>query len=509
MPTLVEMRNITKTFPGVVANDGANFTLESAEIHALLGENGAGKTTLMNVLYGLYPPDAGTIRVEGQEARIGSPADAIRLGVGMVHQHFMLIPPLSVVENITLGIRSPREPFLDLARAEVRIRELASRYGLEVDPRARVWQLSVGEQQRVEILKALYRGARVLILDEPTSVLTPQEVKRLFEVLAVLVEQGLGVIFISHKLDEVMKASSRVTVLKNGRVVASRQTATTNPAELARMMLGREVIFQVARQKRERGAPVLEVEGVEALNDRGLAALRSLSLTVHSGEILGLAGVDGNGQTELAESITGLRKVRAGRVRIRGDDFTHRPTEEIFRAGVALIPEDRQRTGLIGDFTLAENLILETHGSMPFARAGWQRRPVIDRHSEELLGAFDVRPRRKELMAYALSGGNQQKLILARQVARRPVLLVACQPTHGLDIGATEYVRRELLTRRDDGMAILLISTDLEELLALSDRLAVIYRGEILEDFPIEEAEMERIGLLMGGHRGPALGRAG
>lgn len=509
MAPLVELRSITKTFPGVVANDGVDFTLERGEIHALLGENGAGKTTLMNVLYGLYPPDAGRISVGGKEVTVESPRDAIRLGIGMVHQHFMLIPPLSVVENITLGTRSPREPLLDLARAELRIREIASRYHLEVDPRARVWHLSVGEQQRVEILKVLYRGAQVLILDEPTSVLTPQEVKGLFAVLRMLVDQGLGVIFISHKLDEVMAVSSRVTVLKQGRVVATRETASTQPTELARLMVGREVIFQVARERREHGGPVLELEGVEALNDRGLPALRGLSLTVHSGEILGVAGVDGNGQSELAEVITGLRKARAGQVRLRGEELTHQPTDAILRSGVALIPEDRQRTGLIADFTLAENAVLESHGSMPYARAGWQRRAVIDQYCEELLAEYDVRPQSKDLKASALSGGNQQKLILARQMSRRPVLLVACHPTRGLDVGATEYVRRELLARRGEGMAILLISTDLEELLALSDRLAVIYRGEILEDFPIEGVDLERLGLLMGGHRGSALRTAG
>ncbi len=500
MPLILQMRKVCKRFGPVVANPNVDLESEAGEIHALLGENGAGKTTLMNILYGLYQRDSGEILFQGQGLDFDSPRDAIRAGIGMVHQHFMLVPPLTVTENIILGERTPG-PFLGLRSAEARIREIAERHHLAVDPRAKVWQLSVGEEQRVEIIKALYRGASLLILDEPTSVLTPGEVEELFRILRSLVAQGHSVIFISHKLEEVMAISDRVTVLREGRKVATVATAQTHPRELARMMVGREVIFDVEKGSVDRGDPVLEVCDLGAQNDRKLEALKSVDLKVHAGEILGIAGVDGNGQSELAQILTGLRKASRGSIQVLGNDGTNRSPRDLIRMGMAHIPEDRQRVGLILDMTVGENAVLEVHGEPPFSRWGFLDREAISRFAEELISRYDVKTWGPDAPARTLSGGNQQKLILAREMSKGPRLLVAVHPTRGLDVGAAEFVHRQLLARRAAGGGVLLISTELEELFLLSDRIAVMYEGEIMGVFETSEVSRERVGLLMAGSR--------
>ena len=506
---IVEMKQITKRFPGVTANDHINFEVRAGEVHALLGENGAGKTTLMRVLYGLYQPDEGEIYIRGQKVTLRSPRDAINLGIGMVHQHFMLVSPLTVTENVILGLRSSREPFLDTDRAAKRIADLSGRYSLKVDPSARIWQLSVGEQQRVEIIKALYRGVDILILDEPTSVLTPPEAKELFAVLRHMAEEGNAVIFITHKLHEVMEVSDRVTVLQLGKVVSTVDTKGTDERQLARMMVGREVLFRVAREEAEKGDVALEVSGLWVMGDRGLPALKGVSFSLRQGEILGLAGVAGNGQRELAEAITGLRKAMQGKVLIGGKDITNRSPGEIIKAGVGYIPEERIRRGLIMDFSIAENAILETHQTppfsngwfFPFAKAkGWfLNNQEIARYVEKLISDYEVKTPSKDAPVKHLSGGNLQKLILARELSREPELLVADQPTRGLDVGATEYIHRKLMEQRAKGTAILLISEDLDEILSLSDRIAVMYEGEMVGTVPAEEAKVEEIGLMMAG----------
>ncbi|MBC7265159.1 MAG: ABC transporter ATP-binding protein [Chloroflexi bacterium] len=501
------MRGIVKRFPGVLANDHIDFDVHAGEIHALLGENGAGKTTLMNVLYGLYQPDEGEIYVNGRRVVIGSPYQAIKLGIGMVHQHFMLAQPLTVAENVVLGLPSPREPLLDLAQAEKRINEISQAYGLKVDPRAQVWQLAVGEQQRVEIIKALYRQAALLILDEPTAVLTPQEVKELFVVLRRMAEQGHAIIFITHKLHEVMALSDRITVLKAGRVVATVNRSDATPEKLAQMMVGREVLFRLPKEKVEKGRVILQVKSLEALGDKGLPALKEVSLAVHQREILGIAGVSGNGQRELAEVIAGLRPAREGKVLIDGQDVTNRSPCDIIEQGLAYIPEERLQMGVVTDFSVAENMILETHGQRPFADGGFLplnrcwflNRRAIEDYATQKISEYDVKTPDLRTPARHLSGGNIQRLILARELSRQPKLLLAAQPTRGLDIGATEYIRRKLLEERARGTAILLISEDLDEILALSDRIAVMYEGEIVGIVPGEGADVEQLGLMMAG----------
>ena len=500
MPPILRMSKVCKRFGPVIANDNVDLECEAGEIHALLGENGAGKTTLMNILYGLYQRDSGEILFRDRALDFDSPRDAIRARIGMVHQHFMLVPPLSVTENIILGEKSSG-PLLGLRNAEARIREISERHHLAVDPKAKVWQLSVGEEQRVEIIKALYRGATLLILDEPTGVLTPGEVEELFRVLRSLAARGHSVIFISHKLEEVMAISDRLTVLREGRKVATVSTADTHPRELARMMVGREVIFDVEKEIVPRGEPVLEVRGLGARNDRKIEALKSVDLEVHAGEIVGIAGVDGNGQSELAQILTGLRKTDRGDVRILGNNVTHRSPRDLIRMGTAHIPEDRQRVGLILDMTVAENAVLEVHGEPPYSRMGFLDHEAISRFAEELISRYDVKTRGPDAPAGALSGGNQQKLILAREMSRDPRLLVAVHPSRGLDVGATEFVHRQLLARRKAGGAVLLISTELEEIFLLSDRIAVMYEGEILGVFRTSEVTRETVGLLMAGSR--------
>jgi simple sugar transport system ATP-binding protein len=505
---ILEMRGITKRFPGVLANDHIDFEIRAGEIHALLGENGAGKTTLMNILYGLYQPDEGQILIRGKPVTIRSPKDAIDLGIGMIHQHFMLVDPLTVTENVILGLRSSREPFLDLEVAEKRIIELSKRYGLKVDPKARIEQLSVGERQRVEIIKALYRGAQILILDEPTAVLTPPEVKELMKMMKKMAKEGLAVIpFITHKLPEVMEVSDRVTVLRRGKVVATLCTKRTNKGDLAKKMVGRQIYFGVKRRKVKQGKVVLSVKDLEALNDKGLPALRKVSFDVHEREILGIAGVSGNGQRELAEVITGLRKATGGKVIILGKDVTNKSPKEITAQGVGHIPEDRVGTGLIMNFTVAENLILGSQSEppfvnrwfLPFNKRWFLDKNEINRYADQLIKEYDIKTPSRDTPARNLSGGNLQKLILARELSRKPKLLIANQPTRGLDVGATEFIQSKLEEQKEKGTAILLISEDLDEIMCLSDRIAVMYEGQIVGIVPAEKAKIKDIGLMMAG----------
>ncbi len=498
---LLQVEHITKIFPGVVANDRISLDVQAGEIHALLGENGAGKTTLVNVLYGLHRPDSGRILLRGKDISLRSSREAIALGIGMVHQHFMLIPPLTVAENIVLGLHMPREPLLALGPASQEIQRLSKTYGLEVDPAAKVWQLSVGMQQRVEIVKALYRGADLLILDEPTAALTPQEIHELFGVLRRLKAEGHAVIFISHKLDEVMEISDRVTVLRDGRVVDTVATAKTDKATLARMMVGREVLFRVDKPPAKAGEAVLCVQGLEVIGDRGQPALRGVSFEVRCGEVVSIAGVDGNGQSELVEAIAGLRPASAGQITISGHKLDGKDSSAMVNLNVAHIPQDRQRVGLVLDFTVSENLVARLFSKLPFTRGGLLRWNAIRDNALVLIKEFDVRVPSPEVKARALSGGNQQKVILARELSRAPALILAAQPTRGLDVGATEFVEHRLLEQRARGAGILYVSTELEEILSLSDRILVLHRGEIMGEVRPGEVSEAELGLMMAGER--------
>jgi simple sugar transport system ATP-binding protein len=495
----LELRKVTKRFPGVLANDSVDFDVKTGEVHALLGENGAGKSTLMKILYGLYHPDEGEILLNGKPVTIDSPTDSINLGIGMIHQHFMLVESLTVAENVALGLPSSRGLLTDLDRVSKRILELAEIYGLRIDPDAYVWQLSVGQQQRVEIIKALYRGAALLILDEPTAVLTPQEVDELFVIMKQMVKDGHALIFISHKLHEVIEISDRVSVLRDGRMIGTKLTSETTKQDLANWMVGREVGFAPDRGEAKRGKIRLQLTDVSCGSDRGTPGLRGVSLDVHSGEILGIAGVSGNGQRELAEAITGLRRVTDGRVTLEGEDVTNLLPAQLTERMLSYVPEERMRDGMIKDFTVAENMILREHHKQPYSRSGFLNLGEIARHSEKLITQFQVKTPSQETPAKSLSGGNIQKVVIARELSRQPRAIVAAQPTRGLDIGATEYVRQQLIEQRKEGTAILLISEDLDEILALSDRIAVIYEGQIMDIVPREAATPEKLGLLMAG----------
>jgi ABC-type uncharacterized transport system ATPase subunit len=500
-PSVLELAGITKQFPGVLANDNVDFDLRRGEVHALLGENGAGKSTLMNIVYGLYHPDQGEIRINGQRITIGSPRAAIDHGIGMVHQHFMLIPVMTVAENIVLA-SEPRHAgvLLDYDGAEERVRQISSDYGLAVDPRARIRNITVGQQQRVEILKALYRGAEILILDEPTAVLTPQEAKELFTIVRGLTEQGKSIIFISHKLNEVLDIADRITVLRRGKKIETVEAEGATEEGLARLMVGREVLLRVEKQPSEPGDPSLVVDGLTVLDDRGLESVRAVSFDVRAGEIVGIAGVDGNGQTELIDALTGLRHVSAGRVLVDGEDVTNESAKDYLDAGLGHIPEDRQRRGLVLEFSLAENLALHEYDSPPASRLGWLFPRRIVAHARRLLKEFDVRGGGPQTRASALSGGNQQKVILAREVSRGPRVLIAAQPTRGLDVGAIEFVHRRLVEERDEGKAVLLVSLELEEVLSLADRILVIYEGEMVGEYP-PTVTQEELGVAMTGGR--------
>ncbi len=507
MPIL-ELRDITKAFPGVLANDRVCLSLERGEIMALLGENGAGKSTLMNVAYGLLAPDSGEIRVDGRPVRIRSPRQAIALGIGMVHQHFMLVEPLTVAENVILGREPARAGVIDFRAARKRVAELSERYGLRVDPEARIRDLSVGMQQRVEILKALYQGARILILDEPTAVLTPQEVRELFGVIRSLVAGGLAALFITHKLEEVLASADRVMVMRDGRVVGACRPAETDGAGLARMMVGREVVLRVERTPGRPAEPVLAVTDLKVLDDRGLDAVRGVSFTVRGGEIVALAGVDGNGQRELVEAIVGLRAAASGGVRLLGRDLTHGGAGAAIAAGVSHVPEDRHRRGLVLEFDLAENLILGDHRRPPFAEHGLTHPAAIAANAERRIREYTIRAPSAGIPAASLSGGNQQKLVLARELGREPKLLVAAQPTRGLDVGAIEFVHGRILAERDAGRAVFLVSLELEEVLALADRILVLYEGRIVEEYAGGSVTAETLGLAMTGG-GASPGEAG
>ena len=502
MPSVLELSDITKQFPGVLANDHISFALNQGEIHALLGENGAGKTTLMNVLYGLYAPDEGRSRVRGEDVDIRSPGDAIRRGIGMVHQHFMLVPPLTVTENVMLGEESIKHGvFLDRATAAKRVRTISEQYGLDVDPDALVQDLSVGVQQRVEIIKILYRKADILVLDEPTAVLTPQEVEDLFRVIRSLVAQGNSVIFITHKLGEVMALADRITVLRDGRVVGTTTPDETSEEALASMMVGHEVSLVIDKDAAKPEGTVLDVESLHVMDDRGNVAVRDVSFDVRAGEILGIAGVQGNGQTELVEALTGLRRAVGGEVRILDQDVTNAPPRRIIETGVAHVPEDRQRDGLVLSYPVADNLVLCTYYLEPFATGIVMHENSIVQAAEERVQAFDIRTPSIFLPTANLSGGNQQKVIVAREFSRPIKLLIASQPTRGLDVGSIEYIHRRLIEKRDEGCAVLLVSPELDEVMQLSDRIAVMYKGEVVDILPADQVTKAQLGLLMAGVR--------
>lgn len=497
---VIEMRNIVKRFGDVPANDGINLTVHKGEIHAILGENGAGKSTLMNQLYGLYRPTSGTILINGKKAEMNSPRDAIDAGIGMIHQHFMLVQPFTVTENIILGEEPKKGMTLDMETARCRVRELSERYGLSVDPDARTEDISVGMQQRVEILKALYRDADILILDEPTSSLTPQETVELIEIMRSLTRDGKSIIFITHKLKEIKKAADFCTIIRSGRSVATVDVDTASESSLADMMVGRSVSFSVDKPENKPGEVVLDVRDLHCLDYRGVEILKGIDLQVHAGEIVGIAGIDGNGQTELVEVLTGLRRGVSGQVLVNGTDVFNRSPRFGFRHGVSSIPADRQKHGLVLEFPVEDNLILQNHRDEPFSRRGVLRRGPISDYAARSIEAFDIRPRGSEKRpAGTLSGGNQQKVIIAREVQNDKDLLIAVNPTRGLDVGAVEYVHEHIIAQRSKGKAVLLVSFELDEIMSLSDTIAVIFDGRIVSSIPGSRADVNELGLMMAG----------
>ena len=499
---LLEMRGITKRFPGVVANDRVDFDARRGEVHTLFGENGAGKSTLMRVLYGFYKPDQGEIRLGGKPLTITSPADAIAHGIGMIHQHFMLVNTLTVAENVALGVRSARGPLTDIGAVSNRIRELAERYKLEVDPDAVVWQLSVGERQRVEIIKALYRNVDLLILDEPTAVLTPQEVDDLFAVLRQMVADGRGLVFISHKIREVLELSDRITVLRAGRKVGTVTPADVTPNELAEMMVGHALPSEELPPAHPTDEVRLEIGSLDVMGDRGSPAVRDLSLEVRSGEIVAIAGVSGNGQRELAEAIAGLRSPTRGSIRISGTETAGSNAAAVRRAGLGFVPEERMRDGIVPDFSVAENLLLVDNAAPAFSRLGFLRARAIRRHCDELVKSFDVKTPDLDTPTHNLSGGNIQKLILARELSGGPQVLLVAQPIRGVDVGAARYIHERLQAQRDAGTAVLVVSEDLDEVLSISDRILVMYEGQIVAEADPRTSTREALGLMMAGARG-------
>jgi general nucleoside transport system ATP-binding protein len=504
---VLEARNVTKTFPGVVANKEVSLKLYRGEVLALLGENGAGKTTLMNILYGLYHQDSGDMLVRGQPVRISNPSESIRRGIGMVHQHFMLVPVFTVAENIILGAETVKGISLDLDTARRRIRELSQQYNLDVDPNAYVKDLSVGQQQRVEIVKALYRKADILILDEPTAVLTPQEADDLFVVIRTLKAQGTSVIFISHKLKEVLAISDRIMVLRRGQVVGETLPQGATERSLAEMMVGRSVLLEVEKAPAQPGPVVLAVQDLQVDDDRGQRVVDGVSLEVRAGEIVGIAGVQGNGQTELVEAITGLRPVRGGSVSIAGKDYANATPRQITEAGSAHVPEDRQEDGLVLSYSIADNLVLNTYYHQPFARGFTRDEDAINANAEKLVKEYDVRTPSPFVPVANLSGGNKQKVIIARELSRPIKLLIAAQPTRGVDVGSIEFIHKTIVAQRDQGAAVLVVSAELDEVMSLSDRIAVMYHGKIVAVVPAGEATREDLGLLMAGAQPESVAR--
>ena len=500
----LEVRGITKRFPGVLANDHIDLTLRKGRVLGLLGENGAGKSTLMNLIYGLYEPDEGEIIVNGELAQIKDPKDAIQLGIGMVHQHFQLVDTLTVTENVMLGNESTVGPFLRRDIAKQRIVELSNEYGLEVDPDALVRTLPVGNQQRVEIIKALYRDADILILDEPTAVLTPQEARGLFQIMRTLLDRGVSIIFISHKLKEIIEICDDVTVLRGGKVAGHANPKESTEQSLASLMVGRDVLLEVEKTPANPGDVLLRVEELHIEDDRGIPAVEGVSFELFSGEILGFAGVQGNGQTELVEALTGLRAPTSGTITVLGDDITLAPPRRITRMGVAHVPEDRQRAGLVGAFTVAKNMVLNEYYNEPFSHGILVDEDEINSHTEVLVNRFDVRPPIINNPVRGLSGGNQQKVIVARELTGDVKVLVASQPTRGLDVGSIEFIHKQIIRIRDEGAGIILVSSELDEILSMADRIAVVFDGHIIDIIPIEEADRDTIGLRMAGVRNDA-----
>ena len=500
-PVVLEVRGLTKRFPGVLANDHIDLKLRKGSVLGLLGENGAGKSTLMNMIYGLYQPDEGEILVNGKPVTIHDPNDAIRLGIGMVHQHFQLVPVLTVTENIMLGDEASWGPFLNRRKARNRILEISKQYGLNVNPDALVQDLPVGVQQRVEIIKALYRKADILILDEPTAVLTPQEAEGLFGIMRALLDRGVSIIFISHKLKEVLEICVEVEVLRGGKVVGHADPGRTTEKQLAEMMVGRSVMLEVEKEKAKPADPVLVIRDLVVDDDRGLEAVRGLSLEVRAGEIVGIAGVQGNGQTELVEAITGLRSARSGQIIVNGEDVTNAAPRRITETGVAHVPEDRQKNGMVSTFPIKDNLVLQTYYEPPFSAGIVANDREIEQMAKTLVKQYDVRTPNVFVSIGKLSGGNQQKVIIAREFSRDDKLLIAAQPTRGLDVGSIEYIHKQIVRQRDAGAAVLLISAELDEILSLSDRVVVMFGGEIMDDVPIEKASRNTCGLLMAGVR--------
>ncbi|SFA37893.1 nucleoside ABC transporter ATP-binding protein [Anoxybacillus pushchinoensis] len=501
MEYVIEMLNIRKVFGSFVANDNITLQLKKGEIHALLGENGAGKSTLMNVLFGLYQPDGGEIRVKGKKVNIPNPNVANDLGIGMVHQHFMLVDTFTVTENIILGSEPTKSGQIDIERAEQEVRELSERYGLAVDPKAKIADISVGMQQRVEILKTLYRGADILIFDEPTAVLTPQEIQELIQIMKALVREGKSIILITHKLKEIMEVCDRVTVIRRGKGIGTLNVSETNPNELAALMVGREVHFKTEKQPPKVGKPVLEIQDLVVKDSRGITVVDHLHLTVHAGEIVGIAGVDGNGQTELIEAITGLMKSESGSIRLNGKEIRNLTPRQITETGVGHIPQDRHKHGLVLDFSIGENMVLQTYYKEPYSKRGVLNFKAIYDKARQLIQEFDVRTPDEYTKARALSGGNQQKAIIGREVDRDPDLLIAAQPTRGLDVGAIEFIHKRLIEQRDRGKAVLLVSFELDEIMNVSDRIAVIYEGKIVAIVDPKETTEQELGLLMAGSK--------
>lgn len=496
---VIEMLGIRKEFPGIVANDNINLQVKKGEIHALLGENGAGKSTLMNVLFGLYQPEKGEIRVNGKKVNITNPNIANDLGIGMVHQHFMLVNNFSVTENIILGNEPVKTGKINLKDAEKQVKEISERYGLAVNPSAKISDISVGMQQRVEILKTLYRGAEILIFDEPTAVLTPQEIKELIGIMKTLIKEGKSIILITHKLKEIMEVCDRVTVIRKGEGIGTVNVPETNPNELAALMVGREVLFTTQKTEAVPAEEVLKIQDLTVKDSRNVTVIDSLNLSVKAGEIVGIAGVDGNGQSELIEAITGLMNSESGSILLNGKDIRNQRPRQITEAGVGHIPQDRHKHGLVLDFPVGENMVLQTYYQKPYSKKGVLNFKAIYDKAEKLIKEFDVRTPSSSTLARALSGGNQQKAIIGREVDRDPDLLIAAQPTRGLDVGAIEFIHRRLIEQRDKGKAVLLISFELEEIMNVSDRIAVIYEGKIVAIVSPKETTEQELGLLMAG----------